>query len=77
MRLMEKKKALTKEKITSAKTTTIYYLDGIKTEKTIDDFYYKNLRSVKLNHKWMNYYDHKGDLLERLTDTLIVEIISQ
>lgn len=73
----EEKKNIAKEKITSAKTTTIYYLDGIKTDKTIDDFDYKNLRSVKLNQKWMNYYDHKGDLLERLTDTLTVEIISQ
>ena len=73
----EEKKAIVKENILSAKTTTIYYLDGMKTKKTIDDFDYKNIRSVKLNHKWMNYYDNKGDLLETSTDTLTVEIISQ
>ena len=73
----EEKKAIVKERIASAKTTTIYYLDGMKTDKTIDDFDYRNLRSIKLNEKWMNYYDYNGDLLERLTDTLEVKIISQ
>ncbi len=75
--LTEEKKNIVKENILSAKTTTIYYLDGMKTDKSIDDFDYKNIRSVKLNHKWINYYDNKGDLLERLTDTLTVEIVSQ
>lgn len=75
--LTEKKKAIVKSRIVSAKTTTIYYLDGIKTDKTIDDFDYKNIRSVKLNQKEINYYDSKGDLLETLIDTMEVKIISQ
>ncbi len=73
----EEKKAIVKEKIVSAKTTTIYYLDGMKTEKTIDDFDYKNIRSVKLNHKWINYYDDNGELSKTLTDTMEVMIVSQ
>lgn len=73
----KKKKALVKNEINAAKTTTIYYLDGLKTDKTIDDFDHKNLRSVKLNQKLTNYYDSKGDLLETLIDTLEVKIISQ
>jgi len=73
----EKKKAIVKNQITSAKTTTLYYLDGLKTNKTIDDFDYKNIRSIKLNKKLTNYYDSKGDLRETLIDTLEVKIISQ
>lgn len=73
----EEKKNIVKEKIASAKTTTIYYLDGLKTDKTIDDFNYKNIRSVKLNQKEINYYNGKGDLLETLIDTMEVRIISQ
>jgi len=73
----EEKKALVKDDIISAKTTTIYYLDGLKTNKTIDDFDYKNIQSIKLNKKFTNYYDSKGDLLERLIDTLEVKIVSQ
>jgi len=75
--LTAEKKAIIKEEIIAAKTTTIYYLDGLKTDKIIDDFDYKNIRSVKLNGKWMNYYDDQGELLESLIDTMEVKIISQ
>jgi len=75
--ITEEKKAIIKERIAAAKTTTIYYLDGLKTDKTIDDFDYKNIRSVKLNQKMTNYYDDQGERLETLIDTLEVWIISQ
>ena len=75
--ITEEKKALIKERIAAAKTTTIYYLDGLKTDKTIDDFDYKNIRSVKLNQKMTNYYNDQGERIERLIDTLEVRIISQ
>jgi len=75
--ISKEKKAIIKERIAAAKTTTIYYLDGLKTNKTIDDFDYKNIRSVKLNQKMTNYYDDQGELLETLIDTLEVRIIGQ
>jgi len=75
--LTEKKKTEIKSKITTAKTTTIYYLDGIKTDQRLDDFDYQNIRSVKLNEKRINYYDSKGNLTESLIDTIEVRIISQ
>lgn len=75
--LTKEKKAIIKDRIIAAKTTTIYYLDGLKTDKTIDDFNYKNIRSVKLNEIYTNYYDAQGELLESLIDTMEVRIIGQ
>ncbi len=75
--LTAEKKSIIKNRIITNQTTTIYYLDGLKTDKTIDDFDYKNIKSVKLNEKYTNYYDAQGELLESLIDTMEVRIIGQ
>lgn len=75
--LTKKKRTEIKSEIASAKTTTIYYLDGMKTDKQLDDFDNKNIRSVKLNKKYVNYYDSDGNLTESLIDTVEVRILSQ